>query len=45
MANEVVRWEPFSEMVSLRDAVNRLFENSFIRPNAWPLPFENGDQG
>jgi HSP20 family protein len=27
-------------MVSLRDAVNRLFEDSFIRPAAWPLPFE-----
>ena len=40
MSNEVVRWEPFSEMVSLRDAVNRLVEDSFIRPGAWPLPFE-----
>jgi HSP20 family protein len=40
MSNEVVRWEPFSEMVSLRDAVNRLFEDSFIRPGAWPMPFE-----
>ena len=42
MANEVVRWEPFSEMVSLRDAVNRLFEDSFIRPNSWPQPFDGG---
>jgi HSP20 family protein len=41
MSNEVVRWEPFNEMVSLRDAVNRLFEDSFIRPGAWPLPFED----
>ena len=40
MSNEVVRWEPFNEMVSLRDAVNRLFEDSFIRPGAWPVPFE-----
>lgn len=40
MSSEVVRWEPFNEMVSLRDAVNRLFEDSFIRPGAWPLPFE-----
>ena len=30
----------FNEMVSLRDAVNRLFEDSFIRPSAWPMPFE-----
>jgi len=42
MSNEVVRWEPFNEMVSLRDAMNRLFEDSFIRPGAWPLPFDDG---
>jgi len=42
MSNEVVRWEPFNEMVSLRDAVNSLFEDSFIRPGAWPLPFDGG---
>jgi HSP20 family protein len=29
-------------MMSLRDAVNRLFEDSFIRPGAWPLPFDGG---
>lgn len=40
MANEVVRWEPFNEMVSLRDAVSHLFEDAFIRPAGWPLPFE-----
>ena len=40
MSNEVARWEPFTEMMSLRDAVNRLFEDSFIRPGAWPLPFD-----
>ena len=43
MSNEVVRWEPFNEMVSLRDAVNRLFEDSFIRPGTWPLPFDGGN--
>ena len=43
MSNEVVRREPFNEMVSLRDAVNRLFEDSFIRPGAWPLPFDGGN--
>ncbi len=40
MANEVVRWEPFDEMISLRDAVNRLFEDSFIRPSLWPMPHD-----
>lgn len=28
----VVRWDPFQEMVSLRDAMDRLFQESFIRP-------------
>ncbi len=40
MANEVVRWEPFDEMISLRDAMNRLFEDSFIRPSLWPAPHD-----
>jgi HSP20 family protein len=31
MAN-LIRWEPFSELISLRDAMDRLFEESFIRP-------------
>ncbi len=42
MANDVVRWDPSNEMISLRDAMNRLFEDSFIRPSLWPLPFEEG---
>jgi HSP20 family protein len=42
MSNGIVRWEPFNEMLSLRDAMNRLFEDSFIRPGAWPAPFEAG---
>ncbi len=28
----ITRWEPFSELVSLRDAMDRLFEESFVRP-------------
>ncbi len=28
----IQRWEPFREMVSLRDAMDRLLEESFIRP-------------
>jgi HSP20 family protein len=28
------RWEPFGEMTTLRDAMNRLFEDSVIRPAA-----------
>src|SRR5262245_10807465 len=26
------RWEPFRDVVSLRDAVNSLFQESFVRP-------------
>ena len=29
----MIRWEPFREMVSLRQAMDRLFEDSFIRPS------------
>lgn len=28
----VTRWNPLSEMISLRDAMDRLFEDSFISP-------------
>ena len=36
----IIRWDPFRDAVSLRDAMSRLFEESFIRPAAWPGPFE-----
>jgi HSP20 family protein len=32
-----MRWEPFSELMSLRDAMDRLFEDSFVRPRAGVL--------
>ena len=33
----LIRWEPFREMMSLRQAMDRLFEDSFIRPSRlWP---------
>lgn len=33
----MIRWEPFREMMSLRNAMDRLFEDSFIRPwRFWP---------
>ena len=28
----LVRWEPFRDMMSLRDAMDRMFEESLIRP-------------
>ncbi len=33
MAGEVIRWDPFREALSLRDAMDRLFEDSFVRPH------------
>ena len=36
----LVRWEPFRDLVSLREAMDRLFEESFVRPRAgWLAPF------
>ena len=33
----MIRWEPFREMMSLRNAMDRLFEESFVRPSrVWP---------
>jgi len=37
MAN-IIRWEPWSELVSLRDAMDRLFEESIVRPRGWMVP-------
>jgi HSP20 family protein len=30
------RWDPFREAVSLRDAMNALFQDSFVRPTGGP---------
>jgi HSP20 family protein len=43
MAN-IVRWEPFRESVTLRQAMDRLFEDSFVRPiggRLLPAGYEN----
>ena len=32
MANRISRWEPFRDMVTLREAMDRLFEESVVRP-------------
>ena len=28
----IVRWQPFTELVSLRQAMDKLFEDSFVSP-------------
>ena len=38
----IVRWEPFREMTSLRDAMDRMFEEGFWRP---PVPFGGWGEG
>jgi len=37
----IARFTPLSDVVSLREAMDRLFEDSFIRPNVWA---PNGQQ-
>jgi len=34
----IMRWQPFEDLVSLREAMDRLFEESFVRPRAWLAP-------
>src|SRR3954452_1606128 len=38
----VRRPSPFGELVSLRQAMDRLFEDSFVRPNRWASGAETG---
>ena len=38
----IVRWEPFRELTSLRDAMDRMFEEGFWRP---PVPFGGWGEG
>jgi HSP20 family protein len=32
----ITRWDPFQDMLSLREAMNQLMEESFVRPTAGP---------
>jgi HSP20 family protein len=36
--SNLIRWDPFRESMSLRTAMDRLFEDSLIRPEAWIVP-------
>jgi hypothetical protein len=29
----IERWQPFNELMSLRQAMDKLFEDSFVRPS------------
>ena len=35
--SSIVQWEPFRDIVSLRQAMDKLFEDSFVHPtHLWP---------
>ena len=38
----IVRWEPFRDMVTVRDAMDRMFEERFLRPIAPFVPWAEG---
>jgi len=52
MANYITRWDPFREAVTLREAMDRLFEDSYVparrqaerqaeqREQVWRLPLD-----
>lgn len=41
MSDGITRWEPFRDLVTLREAMDRLFAESFVRPGtAFPTTFE-----
>jgi len=40
---DLIRWDPFREMTSLRDAMDRLVEDSFVRPSRFWIDGGRGD--
>ena len=38
----MIRWQPFNELVSLRQAMDRLFEDSFVTPSRFLSTFGLG---
>jgi len=38
----IIRWQPFSDMVTLRQAMDRLFDDSFVRPSRLTTVFGEG---
>ena len=42
--SSLIRWEPLRDFVSLRDAMDRLFEDSFVTPQrGWLAPLRAAD--
>ena len=40
---KLVRWDPFGETWSLRQAMDRLFEDAFVRPRGWSQTSGTGE--
>jgi len=38
----MARWEPFKDLMTLREAMDRLFEESYVRPGSRWTPTEEG---
>lgn len=36
--SKIIRWQPVNDLVSLRDAMDRLFEDSWVSARAWNMP-------
>ena len=37
--SNLIRWQPFGDLVSMRDAMDRLFEDSYVQPHlGWIAP-------
>ncbi len=45
MTSQIIRWDPFGEAVTLRDAMDRLFEESFISPRLFTTRDTTGALG
>ena len=41
----MIRWQPWREMMTLREAMDQLFEDSFVRPGQSRGVFDNIKQG
>lgn len=42
--SSLIRWQPFDDLVSLRDVMDHLFEDSFVRPRwGWVTPMHTAN--
>ncbi len=41
--SSLMRWEPSRDLVSLRDMMDRIFEDAFVTPRGMMMPFGSGE--